>query len=105
MTGVVEKVPREETEEYFAMRPLMSRLGAWASRQSDVLADRAALEKAFADAQARYGENPPAPPQWGGYVVKPATIEFWQGRQSRLHDRLRYTREPAGKWRIDRLSP
>ncbi len=105
VTGRVEKVPREETEEYFAMRPLMSRLGAWASRQSDILADRAALEKAFADAQAIHGENPPAPPNWGGYVVHPATIEFWQGRQSRLHDRLRYTRQSAGEWKIERLSP
>ncbi len=105
VTGRVEKVPRAETEAYFPKRPLASRLGAWASRQSDVLADRAALEKNFEEAKARFGENPPAPEHWGGYIVRPTTIEFWQGRSSRLHDRLRYTRLADGAWKIERLAP
>jgi len=105
VTGCVEKVPRAETEAYFPKRPLASRLGAWASQQSDVLADRAALEKNFEEAKARFGENPPAPEHWGGYIVRPATIEFWQGRSSRLHDRLRYTRLADGAWKIERLAP
>jgi pyridoxamine 5'-phosphate oxidase len=104
VTGRVEKVPRGETESYFQMRPLFSRLGAWASRQSSILPDRAALEKAYADAHARYGDQPPTPEHWGGYVVCPETVEFWQGRASRLHDRLRYVRE-HGRWIIRRLSP
>jgi pyridoxamine 5'-phosphate oxidase len=105
VTGRVEKVPRSETEEYFRVRPVLSRLGAWASRQSEVIDGREPIERAFAEAQARFGENVPAPPHWGGYVVKPVTIEFWQGRQSRLHDRLRYTRQGDGSWKIERLSP
>ena len=105
VTGRVEKVPREETEAYFPKRPLASRLGAWASQQSGVLADRAALEKAFEKAKARFGDNPPVPEHWGGYVVRPETVEFWQGRQSRLHDRLRYTRLADGAWKIERLAP
>ena len=105
VTGCVEKAPRAETEAYFPKRPLASRLGAWASRQSDVLADRAALEKNFEEAKARFGENPPAPEHWGGYIVRPTTIEFWQGRSSRLHDRLRYTRLADGAWKIERLAP
>ena len=102
--GTVEKVSRAETEAYFALRPASSCLGAWASRQSSVLPDRAALEAAMEKARALHGESPPAPPHWGGYVVRPAVIEFWQGRQSRLHDRLRYTRV-ADDWRIQRLAP
>lgn len=105
ITGSVLKVPREETESYFESRPLFSRLGAWASKQSEVIAGREPLEKAFAEAQAQFGESVPTPPNWGGYVVQPSTIEFWQGRQSRLHDRLRFTRQTAGDWKVERLSP
>ena len=109
VTGRVEKVSRAETEAYFPKRPLGGRLGAWASRQSSVLADRAALEKSFEEAKARFGDNPPAPEHWGGYVVRPQTIEFWQGRRSRLHDRLRCTRvtdgDGNGAWKIERLAP
>jgi len=105
VTGSVGKLPRAETEAYYPKRPLASRLGAWASRQSEVLADRAALEKAFETAKARLGDNPPAPEHWGGYVVHPATVEFWQGRRSRLHDRLRYTRLETCSWKIERLAP
>lgn len=105
VTGRVEKVSRAETEGYFPKRPLGGRLGAWASRQSSLLADRAALEKSFEEAKARFGDNPPAPEHWGGYILQPQTIEFWQGRRSRLHDRLRYTRLTGGAWKIERLAP
>lgn len=105
VTGRAQKVPRAETESYFAQRPLASRLGAWASAQSEVIAGREPLERAFAEAEARFGEHVPAPPHWGGFIVQPETIEFWQGRQSRLHDRLRYTFQPDQTWKIERLSP
>ena len=105
VTGRVEKVPRAETEAYFPTRPAGSRLGAWASQQSGVIAGREALERAFEVAREKFGDNPPAPEHWGGYVVRPATIEFWQGRQSRLHDRLRCTRLPDDSWKIERLAP
>ena len=105
VTGRVEKVSRAETEAYFPQRPLGSRLGAWASQQSDVIAGREALEDAHKAARAKFGENPPAPEHWGGYVVRPATVEFWQGRASRLHDRLRYTIKGDGAWKIERLAP
>ena len=104
VTGHVERIPRAETEAYFATRPAGSRIGAWASKQSEIIASREPLERAFEEMRARLGENPPAPEHWGGYVVVPATIEFWQGRASRLHDRLRYCRD-GEKWRIERLSP
>lgn len=104
ITGVAEKVPRAETEAYYNVRPVSARIGAWASRQSTVLPHREALEQAFENAKAEHGDTPAAPPHWGGYVVRPAVIEFWQGRRSRLHDRLRYTRTADG-WKIERLSP
>ena len=104
ITGLVEKVPRAETEAYFALRPVSAALGAWASRQSSIVASRAVLEAAFEKARADHGDNPPAPPHWGGYVVRPTVIEFWQGRRSRLHDRLRFTRTTDG-WQLARLSP
>ncbi|WP_179401509.1 pyridoxamine 5'-phosphate oxidase [Burkholderia guangdongensis] len=105
--GRVEKTSADESDRYFASRPLGSRIGAWASEQSAVIDGRATLEareKALAD---RYGGEPPRPPHWGGYRVVPDAFEFWQGRPSRLHDRLRYTREPDAPhgWTIDRLSP
>jgi len=103
--GVVEKTSAGESDAYFASRPLGSRIGAWASEQSREIADRAELEaseKAFTE---RFGENPPRPPHWGGYRLVPERIEFWQGRPSRLHDRILYTREADGHWRISRLSP
>jgi pyridoxamine 5'-phosphate oxidase len=105
--GAVSKVSAEESDRYFATRPRDARLGAWASPQSRVIADRGWLERELAAARERFagiGENVPRPPHWGGYRVAPDAIEFWQGRESRLHDRLRYRRD-ASLWRIERLAP
>lgn len=107
ITGQVSKLSRDESETYFKQRPRGSRLGAWASpRQSEIVTDRAALEARMRDLEAQYpGDGIPLPPYWGGYLIAPVEIEFWQGRPSRLHDRLRYTRLPNGNWKIERLSP
>ena len=110
VTGRAEKVSREETEAYFRERPRGSQLGAWASPQSQPIPDRAALDRAWADADALYETEVPAPPHWGGYRVIPETVEFWQGRVSRLHDRLRFTRAAntpvnSEKWSVERLAP
>ena len=106
ITGTVEKVSPNESDAYFASRPVASRLGAWASQQSSVLSNREELEERFAEVRARYhNDDIPRPESWGGYRLVPQTIEFWQGRRSRLHDRFRYTREEANRWRIDRLAP
>ncbi|HYV32891.1 MAG TPA: pyridoxamine 5'-phosphate oxidase [Candidatus Binatia bacterium] len=106
ITGRVTKLSRKEAEDYFRIRPRGSRLGAWASQQSQVIADRAQLEARVREVEATYpGDQIPLPPYWGGYVLAPREIEFWQGRPSRLHDRLRYTRHPDNSWKIERLSP
>ena len=106
VTGPVERVSRAETEEYFASRPRGSRLGAWASPQSTVLPGPEALDEGLAAAAERFGDGPvPAPPHWGGFRVRPETVEFWQGRSSRLHDRLRFRRGTAGDWVVERLAP
>jgi pyridoxamine 5'-phosphate oxidase len=112
--GRVERLPRDEVDEYFASRPRESQLGAWASEQSQVIEDRSVLDAAYATLRETYGESDriPTPPMWGGYVIRPVSVEFWQGRPSRLHDRLRFSSdlsaprmgEPAD-WIIERLSP
>jgi pyridoxamine 5'-phosphate oxidase len=104
--GRVEKTSDEESDAYYASRPLGSRIGAWASDQSQPLESREALEAREREMVAKYGDAPPRPPHWGGYRLVPDAIEFWQGRPSRLHDRIVYTRGDAGApWRIARLAP
>ncbi|MFL6258255.1 MAG: pyridoxamine 5'-phosphate oxidase [Thermoanaerobaculia bacterium] len=103
--GTVERASREESEAYFISRPLGSRLGAWASPQSRPIPGREDLERRLREAEERFGEEVPLPESWGGYRVRPETVEFWQGRPSRLHDRLRYSLDPDGGWRIERLAP
>mgnify|MGYP002720279725 CR=1 FL=1 len=103
--GVVEKVSAEESDAYFHSRPLDSRIGAWASPQSTVIPGRGTLVTNAAKYAAQFLLQPPRPPHWGGYRLKPETYEFWQGRKSRLHDRLRYSVEADGSWRRERLAP
>ncbi|MCS6813813.1 MAG: pyridoxamine 5'-phosphate oxidase [Cyanobacteria bacterium] len=104
--GAVEQVSAEESDAYFQSRPLGSRLGAWASAQSQVIANRAQLEQQLITVTNTYADgHVPRPPHWGGYRVMPTTIEFWQGRPNRLHDRLLYSRQADGTWTISRLSP
>ena len=106
VTGAVAQASRDETDRYFRGRPRGSRLGAWASPQSAVITGRAEVEDRLHGLEQQYpGDDIPTPPHWGGYRVAPDAFEFWQGRPSRLHDRLRYTRQPDGSWRIDRLAP
>jgi pyridoxamine 5'-phosphate oxidase len=106
VTGRVGPITREESEAYFRSRPYGSRLAAWASRQSSVIPDRSVLEAEYLRLEAEYAdEDVPLPPFWGGYRLTPDTVEFWMGRENRLHDRLRYRRADAGDWVIERLSP
>ena len=105
ITGGVERTSAADSEFYFRSRPLGSRLGAWVSHQSAVIPSRAVLEQGLGEIERRFaGRDVPLPPHWGGYRVTPETIEFWQGRESRLHDRIRYVRQ-GGRWRIERLAP
>jgi pyridoxamine 5'-phosphate oxidase len=107
-TGAVELVSREESEAYFGTRPREARIGAWASRQSRVLGSREELDARYRELDARYpGDEVPLPPFWGGFLLRPAMIEFWQGRPFRLHDRFRYVRNDASpnEWTLDRLFP
>ena len=104
--GWVEKISEEESDKYFYSRPFSSRLGAWASNQSEVIENREVLEQQLEELQKEYyNKDVPRPPHWGGIRVIPAEIEFWQGRSSRLHDRLVYIKVEDGNWKIERLSP
>jgi len=104
--GSVARLSREESDAYFHSRPHASQLAAWASPQSSVIVGRNVLDEAFKTLDKKYaGQEIPMPPYWGGYRVQPDTVEFWQGRHGRLHDRLRYRREQNGDWAVDRLAP
>jgi len=106
IVGTVEKVSPQESDNYFYSRPGTSRLGAWASNQSEIIASREVLEGQLQQFQRKYeNQEVPRPPHWGGFRVVPREIEFWQGRSSRLHDRLLYTQLDDGIWKIERLSP
>ena len=105
VTGTVGRLPREESEAYFRTRDVGSRLGAWASRQSSPIGSYAELEEAFAEAEKRFGDDVPLPDWWGGYVLRPETIEFWESRPNRLHERVRYSRDEDGSWQPAQLSP
>ena len=103
--GSIERVSSADSDAYFATRPLGSQHSAWASPQSTVIPDRAWLEERAREYRARYETRVPRPPFWGGYRVRAEMIEFWQGREDRLHDRLRYSKQPDGTWRMERLAP
>lgn len=104
LEGTVEPLPDEESDAYFESRAYGSRLSAWASRQSTVIPDHETLEQAVVEFAARYPSEVPRPPYWGGYLLRPDVVEFWQGRPNRLHERIRHTRDGDG-WRADRLAP
>ena len=106
ISGKVKKNSRKESQTYFHSRPVGSQLSAWASRQSEVIDARRVIDARMAEMTERFaGKSVPFPPHWGGYRLKPDTMEFWQGRPNRLHDRFRYTRQQDDSWRIDRLAP
>jgi pyridoxamine 5'-phosphate oxidase len=105
LEGAVELLSEDESDAYFASRPRGAQLGALASDQGAVLGDRAELEDRLHAAEQRYPEEVPRPPHWGGYLLRPDIVEFWQGRPNRLHDREHFLRRPDGSWHMDRLSP
>jgi pyridoxamine 5'-phosphate oxidase len=105
VAGAIARLPSAESQQYFKSRPRGSQLGAWVSQQSQPVPDRAFLEAKWRELERQFPGDVPLPPNWGGYVLKPERIEFWQGRPSRLHDRFSYTQEPDGAWKIERLSP
>jgi pyridoxamine 5'-phosphate oxidase len=106
ISGTIKKISEEESDEYFSKRPLESRIGAWSSPQSEVIESRDILDKNVSDYTKKFDpQNIPRPPFWGGYIVNPTVIEFWQGRPGRLHDRLQYTNNEQGAWTIKRLAP
>ncbi len=105
VAGTVTKLPVAESEAYFQSRPRGSRLAAWSSNQSEAIPDRAALQAKWQEMEKRFPTGIPLPPNWGGFILRPERIEFWQGRPSRLHDRFSYTRQPDDAWKLERLAP
>jgi pyridoxamine 5'-phosphate oxidase len=105
IAGSVKKTSREESEKYFKSRPHGSRIAAWASNQSETVSDRAVLEARWHELEKKFVTDIPLPPNWGGFILRPERIEFWQGRPSRLHDRFSYTRQPDNSWKLERLAP
>jgi len=106
ITGLIQKINGQQSDKYFHSRPESSRIGAWASPQSQVIESRQWLDEKFNELVNKMeGNEIKRPPHWGGYIVKPVVIEFWQGRPSRLHDRIQYTLEESGGWKIERLAP
>jgi len=105
VTGKVAKIEESKADEYFLSRPHLSKLGAWASKQSEALDSRETLERAFLDAREKFGADPPRPPHWGGFALTPETIEFWQGGPHRLHDRFLFERGEEESWEMRRLYP
>jgi pyridoxamine 5'-phosphate oxidase len=103
--GKVEKITAKDSDEYFNSRPAGSRIGAWASPQSNIIENRAVIEENVKKYIDDFRQHIPRPPYWGGYIVKPDIIEFWQGRSNRLHDRIQYTKQNNGNWKIVRLAP
>ena len=103
--GTVERTSAQESDDYFASRARGSQLAAWASSQSEAVVDRAALDQRYAEAVHRFPGAVPRPPHWGGYRITPDEVEFWSRRDNRMHDRLRFTRQSGGAWRVDRLAP
>ena len=105
VAGSIQKLSAAESETYFKSRPRGSQIGAWASNQSEIVPDRATLEKIWRELESKFPNDIPLPPHWGGFILAPERIEFWQGRPSRLHDRFCYFRQATGGWKIERLSP
>jgi len=105
IAGTVTKLPTAESEAYFKSRPRGSRIAAWASNQSEAIPDRATLEAKWRELEKKFPGDIPLPPNWGGFILRPERIEFWQGRPSRLHDRFHYTRSAEGAWKMERLAP
>jgi pyridoxamine 5'-phosphate oxidase len=106
VTGHVSRLPEDESDAYFQTRPVGSRLATWASRQSEPIASRDELESAYAEADELYDDHdPPRPPYWGGFVLTPEAIEFWESRPNRLHERVRYSRRADGSWDAQTLAP
>lgn len=104
--GEISKISKKESDAYFSTRPTESRIGAWSSPQSEVIKNREVLKKNVIDYTQKFGlQNIPRPPHWGGYIVHPSLVEFWQGRPGRLHDRIQYTSNKKGTWKIERLAP
>lgn len=105
ITGIVEKVSEKESEEYFKSRPIDSQIGAWSSPQSTVIQNHESLDEKFTYYKNKFGDEIPRPEHWGGYLIRPTSFEFWQGRKNRLHDRIFFSKIDDNNWKIERLAP